>query len=607
MIVYKLDRIGRRVSEVSEYFEQLADKRVLLISATEGVFDLTDPNRMQFALFLAVQAQGESANTSIRVRNDRAERKAKGAWLGGPAPYGWEVDVDVAANGDKIFNRTENGLKRLRLNQAEAPVLKKIVDWVTVDRMSTIAAVRRANEEGLRDRTGKEFRYNHVRSLLRNPVLFGGVPEVDYDPATGHAIERSMRPSVDAHGVPHKINEALISFNEWQHLQALTGQTATWVANRSGQAPLLGALIVCGGGPAAPDGSKQPGGCGQRMYGSGDPHDKNAYVCRVSTQNRNRCAGNTIIQVAVENWVTAVFLGLLAQPEFAQRHAAMVAKALDDGEERAGKLLARLRELQDDLKDWEAAARTKTGRAGLVAVERVEELEAQIAELHTELNQGRVTPESLEAFIGRDPREIWDTATQGQRAAWLATVFSRVEILPAVSGHGAEKGGFGSRGLDPRRVRLYTHHDPKNPIVVADDYQRAAPDLGGPVACPDCGKELKNWAGLAAHRRWTHGVVSEKKAARGETATEHRCYKADCDAVFFTEVPLRNHLYNAHGITQGYPCPHCDRTFALPAHLGRHLGTHRDEKDACDLCGKIVKKGGVGLHKARAHGGTGRR
>jgi hypothetical protein len=95
--------------------------------------------------------------------------------------------------------------------------------------------------------------------------------------------------------------------------------------------------------------------------------------------------------------------------------------------------------------------------------------------------------------------------------------------------------------------------------------------MGDPVECPDCHKELENWARRAAHRRWSHGVVSKEKAARGETATEHRCYEKGC--------------------------PGCDRTFALPAHLGRHMAAHRDEKDACDLCGKIVKQGGLALHK----------
>jgi hypothetical protein len=350
--------------------------------------------------------------------------------------------------------------------------------------------------------------------------------------------------------------------------------------NSSGQPPLLGALLVCGCGPAGPDGSKQAGNCGQRMSGSGDPHEKSSYTCRVSSQNRNRCAGNSIVQIPVENWVSSIFLELLAQPEFARRHAGMVARNLDDGEQSAGKQLEQLRQLQDELAALAEAATGATGLAQAIAIKAVGSKEAEIAEVRAALAESRVAPESLETFIGHDPRQIWDTATQGQRAAWLATVFSRIEILPALSGNGAEKGGFGSCGLDPRRVRIHTHHDPANPIVVSADYQRPAPDMGDPVECPDCHKELENWARRAAHRRWSHGVVSKEKAARGETATEHRCCEKGC--------------------------PECDRTFALPAHLGRHMAAHRDEKDACDLCGKIVKQGGLALHKTRAHGTLGR-
>jgi hypothetical protein len=265
-----------------------------------------------------------------------------------------------------------------------------------------------------------------------------------------------------------------------------------------------------------------------------------------------------------------------------------------------------LRQLREELAALADAATGATGLAQAIAIKAVGSKEAEIADIRAALAESRVAPESLEAFVGHDPRQVWDTATQGQRAAWLATVFSRVRILPAVSGNGAEKGGFGSRGLDPRRVRIYTHHDPANPIVVSADYQRPAPDMGGPVECPDCNKELESWAVLAAHRRWSHGVVSKEKAARGETATEYRCYEKGCCEVFYVEVVLRKHLYNTHGITQGYPCPECDRTFALPAHLGRHTATHRDEKDSCELCGKIVKQGGLALHKTRAYGTVGR-
>lgn len=254
----------------------------------------------------------------------------------------------------------------------------------------------------------------------------------------------------------------------------------------------------------------------------------------------------------------------------------MVARALDDGEQRAGKQLEQLRQLQDELA---ALAEAATGLAQAIAIKAVGSKDAEIAEVRAGLAESRVAPESLETFIGHDPRQMWDTATQGQRAAWLATVFSRIEILPALSGNGAEKGGFGSCGLDPRRVRPHPPR-PGQPDRRLRRLPAAGPDMGDPVECPDCHKELENWARRAAHRRWSHGVVSKEKAARGETATEHRCYEKGC--------------------------PGCDRTFALPAHLGRHMAAHRDEKDACDLCGKIVKQGGLALHKTRAHGTVGR-
>ncbi len=70
---------------------------------------------------------------------------------------------------------------------------------------------------------------------MRNPVLCGGVPEVDYDEVTRHAIERSIWPALDQNGNPHLINQPLMTYEEWQHVQVLVGQKATCVKKRSGE------------------------------------------------------------------------------------------------------------------------------------------------------------------------------------------------------------------------------------------------------------------------------------------------------------------------------------------------------------------------------------
>jgi len=139
------------------------------------------------------------------------------------------------------------------------------------------------------------------------------------------------------------------------------------------------------------------------------------------------------------------------------------------------------------------------------------------------------------------------------------------------------------------------------------DWEGAAPDFGGPIKCPDCDKEFKNRASLAAHQRHAHGRVSKAKQQRGQRATGVLCQQPKCDRMLYNEAALRTHLWHAHQVTDGYMCPApgCDRRFALPSGVGRHLAAiYSDKREFCAICGRDFKIGGLWLHIDRAHRST---
>jgi len=67
VVLLSLDRFGRRVPEVTTYYDAMAEANVLLASVTEGIYDLTIPTQLAFAHMMIVHAQLESGKTSASV------------------------------------------------------------------------------------------------------------------------------------------------------------------------------------------------------------------------------------------------------------------------------------------------------------------------------------------------------------------------------------------------------------------------------------------------------------------------------------------------------------------------------------------------------------
>jgi DNA invertase Pin-like site-specific DNA recombinase len=608
LILYKLDRIGRRLSEIAQNLDWLERYDVLLISCTEGTFDLRIPMHKQMVQNAISQAEAESGNTSVRVRDNRQIRGADGAHLGGSAMYGWEIDCVVTPGGDRIYNRTPAGAKRLRRHRTEGTIVEDMVRWALNEDLSTNEIARRLNAAGHTTGKGNPWKGKTIQSILTHPLLCGWVATHDNDPHTGRIMLWTRRPALAADGTPLQPHEPLIHCtdphdptSDWARLQARYAPTHAVTRRRTGRALLAGMIY-----DAAPGNNGQP--CGNRMHGSARTGKNNKYVCHVGETQPDRCAGTSVTQAPLEAWVIALFLALITQPDFARRHSQLVTAALarQDGQRHdittkiahANDMISGFQEQLETLDD-PATIQTLTTQLTRWNTEK-RKLEQQTAHLDT-------APVDLDAFVDLDAQacaRLFANATLTERHRWLDAIIDRIEIHAPTSGRGARKGAFGSRGFDPRRVRIYLRHDPDNPYTAPTDWEPPAPATE-PVDCPTCAHTCKNWAGLAAHRRWKHQKMSQAKAARGQRPTTHPC--PQCPSEHPNEAVLRNHLWYTHKISDGYTCPHadCGRSFPVPMQLGRHLTTvHNPDKEFCPTCAKYFKTGGLGLHQRRTACGT---
>lgn len=100
IIVYKLDRFSRSILDFAKAWEILAEHRVEFISVNER-FDTSTPMGKAMLYITIVFAQMERETIAERVTDNYYERAKRGSWMGGPAPYGFQIGR-LTVDGMKI-------------------------------------------------------------------------------------------------------------------------------------------------------------------------------------------------------------------------------------------------------------------------------------------------------------------------------------------------------------------------------------------------------------------------------------------------------------------------------------------------------------------------
>src|SRR4051795_2776456 len=91
LLVYRVDRFSRRLSDLLDLLTELDDAGVAFVSATEPFDTSTSIGRMLVQL-LGVFAEFERETIIDRVVNGMNAKAPKGKWPGGTRPYGYLID-----------------------------------------------------------------------------------------------------------------------------------------------------------------------------------------------------------------------------------------------------------------------------------------------------------------------------------------------------------------------------------------------------------------------------------------------------------------------------------------------------------------------------------
>ena len=164
IIVYRLDRISRNVSDFSGLIEELSRLNIAFISIKEQ-FDTSTPMGRAMMYIASVFSQLERETIAERIRDNMQELAKTGRWLGGNTPtgYGSEAVKSVTVDG-----KTKKACK-LKLIPEEAEIVKTIFAlYLETDSLTLTEA--RLMQRGIQTKNGNHFTRFSIKSILQNPV-----------------------------------------------------------------------------------------------------------------------------------------------------------------------------------------------------------------------------------------------------------------------------------------------------------------------------------------------------------------------------------------------------------------------------------------------------
>ncbi len=166
VVVYKIDRLTRALADFAKMVETFEAVGASFVSVTQQFNTTTSMGRLTLNVLLSF-AQFEREVTAERIRDKISASKAKGIWMGGLSPLGYE-----ARDRQLVVNEAEAEIVQLLfrsyLEFGSIRTLKEQADRIG------LCTKRRLLTDG-REQGGKPFSRGHLSALLTNPIYRGKI------------------------------------------------------------------------------------------------------------------------------------------------------------------------------------------------------------------------------------------------------------------------------------------------------------------------------------------------------------------------------------------------------------------------------------------------
>ena len=164
IVVYRLDRISRNISDFSALIEELSRLDVDFVSIREQ-FDTGSPMGRAMMYISSVFSQLERETIAERIRDNMRELAKTGRWLGGATPTGYASE---SVRSVSVDGKTRK-MCQLKLIPEEAEIVRDIYRlFAEYDSLTAVETelLRRQSVT----KTGKNFTRFSIKNILQNPV-----------------------------------------------------------------------------------------------------------------------------------------------------------------------------------------------------------------------------------------------------------------------------------------------------------------------------------------------------------------------------------------------------------------------------------------------------
>jgi DNA invertase Pin-like site-specific DNA recombinase len=156
IVVYKIDRLSRSLMDFAKLVETMEAHRVTFVSVTQSFNTTTSMGRLTLNILLSF-AQFEREVIGERIRDKFAASRARGMWMGGKVPLGYDV-----AN------------RKLVVNKAEAVRVRRVFE-LFIETGSGVETMRRLQTEGVTAKSGRPLDKGDVYKVLNLRTYIGEV------------------------------------------------------------------------------------------------------------------------------------------------------------------------------------------------------------------------------------------------------------------------------------------------------------------------------------------------------------------------------------------------------------------------------------------------
>jgi site-specific DNA recombinase len=342
LLVYRVDRLSRKVRQLAGLCEELDQLKVVLKSMTEPFDTGSAAGRMMLQM-LGVFAEFEHATIVDRVTAGLERRAREGKWMSGRTPYGYSRDPET---------------KLLIPDPVKAPVVRHIFQLYTDGKLGTTSLARQLDAEGAPSPRKQGWSPNALQLILTNPAYRGLV-----------------RWNGDTHPGLH---EPLIDEETFEKAQMIMGRRGQDASLRRGNPTefLLSGLVRCEHCGRAYVGTSAHGRSGRYTY----------YAC--STRYKygpSKCQGDRLPKDPLEHAVLSQLASLYRDGDVIQRALAKAAKATESGrpelEDRLSSTHSEVAQLERKLERYFEAFENGQLSAA-VCQERVRGLRDRLETLH---------------------------------------------------------------------------------------------------------------------------------------------------------------------------------------------------------------------------------